>query len=132
MGYYDAVYEPLGAFAPYPTPHAPPTTPMPRSRADQGIGRGAPFTGGLLARQDEATGACAREPHEADRLELATTSPPIEQGAHRLREGSRPKGCHRPARLASGRNTYWETMYRFPQVSHCKLLDSLTNRIRGD
>jgi len=38
-----------------------PMTPMPRSRADQGIGRGAPFTGGLLARQDEATGARARQ-----------------------------------------------------------------------
>jgi hypothetical protein len=62
----------------------------PYSRADQGIGRGTPFSSCLLARQDRTTRTRARELHEAGRLELATTSPPIEQGAHRLREGSRP------------------------------------------
>jgi hypothetical protein len=44
---------------------------LPRSRADQGIRRGAPFSGGLLSGQDEATGARARKLHEASRHELA-------------------------------------------------------------
>jgi len=70
-----------------------PMTPMPRSRADQGIGRGAPISSCLLARQDGTTGTRASKLHEAGRLELATTALRIEQGAHRLSDGL---GLNRP------------------------------------
>src|SRR5258707_62444 len=71
----------------------PPIPPMPcRSlalRADQGIGRGPHISGRFLARQGEATGPLTRELHKASRHELATTCLWIDQGAHRLSEGSR-------------------------------------------
>jgi hypothetical protein len=42
-------------------PMPPMPRPMPRSRADQAIGRCTPFSSGLLSGQDEATGTRARE-----------------------------------------------------------------------
>jgi len=55
--------------------------------ADQGIGRFPPFSGRLLARQDEATGTRVRELNKASRHELVATPRWIEQRLSGHRDG---------------------------------------------
>jgi hypothetical protein len=66
----------------------------PRSRADQGIGRGTPFSGRLLARQDEAVGTRAASGHAAAPRDVG--SPVL---ADRPRRALAPGG-QRPSRAA--------------------------------
>ena len=76
----------LSAHAPY-VPYA--AASSARSRADQGIGSGTPSSGSLLARQDETAGAGAHELPQPRRDMLAAPPLWIDQGPHRLSEGSR-------------------------------------------
>jgi hypothetical protein len=65
-----------------------PMVPMPPYASNQRIGRSAPISGCLLARQGEATSTRARELHEARCHELSATSLRIEQRTQRFSHGA--------------------------------------------